>query len=271
MNMPPTFFSDATFARLPSGDTPAVAAVDGRFFAEAFQERNFLPDNAPELPEGGRSRDIATRVPATLRDFDNRATFVLLEADVNNVKQSVGDVAFICSVVDEKPENIRISWREFSREVQENMLTLRQIWQLHNFFDPVKFKRRFDSGRATLQDAIVTYRTAKATFNYLNTPAIHRNMITVLNNLRSEFRLYQNHWNANNPTIPIDLFVYWDVWIRDLLRQVATAALVSAERGYAALLDMAPAAGEAFADGLILVGEWVEELQNVQIDTTGLE
>jgi hypothetical protein len=144
------------------------------------------------------------------------------------------------------------------------------MWQLHNFFDPAKFRRRYNEGIFSLNDAIVTYRNAKAGFNYLNTPNVHRNMITILNNLRGEFQLYQNQWNANNPTMTIDLVAYWDVWIRDFLRRVPARAVIAAERGYAGLLDMAPAAGEAFADGLILIEEWIAELKNVQIDTTGL-
>lgn len=64
------------------------------------------------------------------------------------------------------------------------------MWQLHNFFDPTVFRERFNAGQATLQDAIVTYRNAKAVFNYLNVLRVNRNMITILNNLRDEYQVY---------------------------------------------------------------------------------
>jgi hypothetical protein len=148
------------------------------------------------------------------------------------------------------------------------------MWQFHNFFDPAEFRRRFNRGEETIADAIATYRNAKAVFNYLNIPRVHRNMITVLNNLRGEFRMYQNQWNSLHPTETIDLVAYWDIWIRDFLRTFQTSALASAERGYAALLEMAPANGGdtgIFAAGLIMIHEWVDEIRAASISDTGLE
>jgi hypothetical protein len=145
------------------------------------------------------------------------------------------------------------------------------MWMGKNFFDPFKFRDRYNDGEATLATAISAYRNAKGVFNYLNVPRVHRNMMTILNNLRSDFRLYQNRWNSLNPNDTIDLVGYWDVWIRDFFRHFQQNALNSAERGYAQLLEMAPDAGEAFADGLILIEEYIEEIKNAEISDYGLE
>jgi hypothetical protein len=92
MNMLPTFFTHAAHGELMSGDTPAMAAVSARFFMNAFLQNNFLPESTPDLPGGEASRRIADRVPRILGGYENRATFVILEEDLNGVKNRVRDL-----------------------------------------------------------------------------------------------------------------------------------------------------------------------------------
>lgn len=112
---------------------------------------------------------------------------------------------------------------------KEHVLISRQMWMGKNFFDPFKFREIYKNGEATLVTAISAYRNAKGVFNYLNVPRVHRKMMTILNNLRNDFRLYQNRWNSLNPNDTTDLVGYWDVWIRDFFRHFQQNALASAE------------------------------------------
>jgi hypothetical protein len=102
--MLPVFFEDATFGRLRSGNAPGVARVDARFFLQAFLQRDFLPADVPALPggtnspRGTNSRIIAERVAVILGSTTNTGTFVILEDDINNIKQIVRDLTFLSSV-----------------------------------------------------------------------------------------------------------------------------------------------------------------------------
>jgi len=87
--MPPFFFEQAAAGELPSGDTPALGPVNGNFFIRHFRQRDYLPADVPDLPGGESSRVMAERVPITLGSKFNRGYFVLLEKDINNMKQRV--------------------------------------------------------------------------------------------------------------------------------------------------------------------------------------
>ena len=93
--MLPRFFEDSAHGRLQSGGAPTAAAVDSRFYLDAFRQTDFLPADVAALPGGYNSRIIGLRVPEVLGSWTNRATFVLLERDINNVKQSVGGLDFL--------------------------------------------------------------------------------------------------------------------------------------------------------------------------------
>jgi hypothetical protein len=95
MNTLPRFFDDSAHGRLQSGRSPTAAAVDSRFYLNAFRQTDFLPANVAALPGGYNSRIIGLRVPEILGSSTNRATFVLLEKDINNIKQSVGGSNFL--------------------------------------------------------------------------------------------------------------------------------------------------------------------------------
>lgn len=93
----------------------------------------------------------------------------------------------------------------------------------------------------------------------------------MFNNLRSEWQIYQDQWNALNPLNTINLVRFWDVWIRDFLRQFSANAVTVAERAYQALQDMAPEGDDEFEAGLVIIEDWVEALRNAQIDQNGLD
>jgi hypothetical protein len=94
-------------------------------------------------------------------------------------------------------------------------------------------------------------------------------MITILNNLRGEFQRYQDQWNATHANT-IDLVAFWDVWIRDRLRQIAVVAVRSAQTGLDDLRELAPDGDQAFADGLKAIENWIAEIQTVTVSATGL-
>lgn len=58
----------------------------------AFLQNNFFPESTPDLPGGEASRRIADRVARILGGYENRATFVILEEDLNGLKNRVRDL-----------------------------------------------------------------------------------------------------------------------------------------------------------------------------------
>ena len=141
---------------------------------------------------------------------------------------------------------------------------------MNRFFDVDAFASRFNNGQANIMSAVTSFRNAKAVFNYLNIPRVHRNMIGVLNNLRGEFQLYQNQWNSDNPNETINLVGYWDIWIRDFLRYFRENAVNVAERSYLRLQQLAPAGDDEFEAALVLIEDWIEEIKGSSVPDTGL-
>jgi hypothetical protein len=98
MNMLPTFLQQAAAGELPSGDTPALGAINGNFFINHWRQRDYLPATVPDLPGGESSRIMAERVPITLGSKFNRGYFVLLERDINNMKQRASSyLSLLCN------------------------------------------------------------------------------------------------------------------------------------------------------------------------------
>jgi hypothetical protein len=139
------------------------------------------------------------------------------------------------------------------------------------FFDVDSFITEFNNGEASIMQAVTSFRNAKAVFNYLNIPRVHRNMIGVLNNLRGEFQLYQNQWNSDNPNETINLVGYWDVWIRDFLQHFREFTIGVAERSYLALQQLAPSGDDEFEAALVLIEDWVDEIKGSSVPDTGLQ
>lgn len=133
------------------------------------------------------------------------------------------------------------------------------------------FATDFNNNEANIMEAVTSFRYAEAVFNYLNVPRVNRNMIGVLNNLRSEFQLYQNQWNSDNPNETINLVGYWDVWIRDFFRHFREFTVGVAERSYLALQQLAPSGDDEFEAALVLIEDWIEELKGSSVALTGLD
>ncbi|KAJ6286653.1 hypothetical protein J3E71DRAFT_388338 [Bipolaris maydis] len=233
MNMIPTFLEQAAAGELPSGDTPALEAINGNFFIRHWRQRNYLPETVSDLAGGESSRTMAERVPITMGSKSNRGYFVLLERDLNSMKS--------------------------------------RLWRFARFFDVDAFATDFNNNEANIMEAVTSFRYAEAVFNYLNVPRVNRNMIGVLNNLRSEFQLYQNQWNSDNPNETINLVGYWDVWIRDFFRHFREFTVGVAERSYLALQQLAPSGDDEFEAALVLIEDWIEELKGSSVALTGLD
>lgn len=148
------------------------------------------------------------------------------------------------------------------------------MWELKNFIDGNTLKSKFEEDETSISTVVAAYRNVMGVFDYLNEPRVHRNMITIMNNLRAEFQIYQDHWNALNPTITIDLVAYWDEWIRDHLRMIATQALTTAELVYRELLALDPTAYAddeyVFEYGLVVIQDWIDRIKDAYISEYGL-
>jgi hypothetical protein len=193
MNMPPVFFAQAAAGTLPSDEEPiGVERVNPRFFIVAFRQQDWLPALVPALPGGSTSRTIALRLPVVLGSNDNRDTFVILENEINGVKNRVSDPSSHSPTL--QNANVRI-----------------KLWQLKSFINGPGLRGRFQNSETSIMNVVATYRDVMGVFDYLATPRVHRHMITILNNLRHEFQIYQDHWNALYPADSIDLVAYWDV------------------------------------------------------------
>lgn len=99
MNMIPTFLEQAAAGELPSGDTPALEAINGNFFIRHWRQRNYLPETVSDLAGGESSRTMAERVPITMGSKSNRGYFVLLERDLNSMKSRVSPcLSLLCNL-----------------------------------------------------------------------------------------------------------------------------------------------------------------------------
>ena len=145
------------------------------------------------------------------------------------------------------------------------------MWQLHSMIDWAKYVRLIRRGERTIHDAVPSFRNAMAVFNYLNTPRVNGHMITILNNIRGEFQIYQKQWNAQNPTRTINLVAYWDEWIRDFLRQFSVTARNNAQQALTAFQQQAPNGDADYAAGLARIQSWVNQLNGASIQFGGLQ
>ena len=60
--------------------------------------------------------------------------------------------------------------------------------------------------------------------SYHNFGTVYDRLLNIASDMRSEFRLAQNAWNATPGNVQVNLVGYWDRWYRDFLTTISLKA-----------------------------------------------